>query len=221
MSEWKNAIGEEANKEYYKNLSRFVNSEYRTHIIYPPKDKIMHALDLTPPRNVKCVILGQDPYHEPGQAMGLSFSVEDGVRIPPSLLNIYKELQNEFGYDIPATGDLTAWAQQGVLLLNAILTVRAHEAASHRNKGWEEFTDAIIKYTNTLEQPIVYMLWGNYARSKKVFLNNPNHLVLESVHPSPLSANRGFLGCGHFKRCNEFLESRGVVGINWNTHEVN
>lgn len=221
MSEWKNAIGEEANKEYYKNLSRFVNGEYRTHTIYPPRDKIMRALDLTPPHNVKCVILGQDPYHEPGQAMGLSFSVEKGVRIPPSLLNIYKELQNEFGYDIPETGDLTAWAQQGVLLLNAILTVRAHEAASHRNKGWEEFTDAIIKYTNTLEQPIVYMLWGNYARSKKVFLNNPNHLVLESVHPSPLSANRGFLGCGHFKRCNEFLESRGVTGINWDVHEVN
>ena len=218
MSEWRKAIGEEANKEYYKNLSRFVNSEYKTKTVYPPKDEIMAALEKTPPKNVKCVILGQDPYHEPGQAMGLSFSVKDGIKIPPSLLNMYKELQMEYGYDIPKTGNLTAWAEQGVLLLNAILTVRAHEAASHRNKGWEEFTDAIIKYTNTLNQPIVYMLWGNFARSKKNLLDNPNHLVLESVHPSPLSANRGFLGCGHFKMCNDFLKSHGVEPINWDRH---
>lgn len=218
MSEWRKAIGEEANKEYYKNLSRFVNSEYKTKTVYPPKDEIMAALEKTPPKNVKCVILGQDPYHEPGQAMGLSFSVKDGIKIPPSLLNMYKELQMEYGYDIPKTGNLTAWAEQGVLLLNAILTVRAHEAASHRNKGWEEFTDAIIKYTNTLNQPIVYMLWGNFARSKKNLLDNPNHLILESVHPSPLSANRGFLGCGHFKMCNDFLKSHGVEPINWDRH---
>lgn len=218
MSEWMKAIGEESTKPYYIELSKKVSAAYKTSEVFPPKADIMNALNLTPPDKVKCVILGQDPYHEPGQAMGLSFSVRDGVKIPPSLLNMYKELNREYGYDIPKTGDLTAWAEQGVLLLNSILTVEAHKAASHRGFGWEQFTDAVIQYTNTLEQPIVYMLWGNFARNKKVFLNNPNHLILESVHPSPLSANRGFLGCNHFKLCNDFLEAHNIEKIDWSQH---
>ena len=160
MNNWENLINSESQKDYYKQLARFVNSEYREQTIYPPKDKIFNALKLTPPENVKCVILGQYPYHEPHQAMGLSFSVEDGVQIPPSLLNMYKELKTEFGYEVPASGNLTAWAEQGVLLLNAILTVREHQAASHKGRGWEIFTDEVIRYTDTLDQPIVYMLWG-------------------------------------------------------------
>lgn len=218
MSAWFDAIGEESQKEYYKTLSKFVNSAYAETTVYPPKGDIMKALDLTPPENIKCVILGQDPYHEPNQAMGLSFSVREGVKLPPSLVNIYKELQMEFGGEIPKTGDLTEWAKQGVLLLNSVLTVEAHKAASHSGRGWEQFTDAVIRHVNTLEQPVVFMLWGNFARSKKVLLNNPNHLVLESVHPSPLSAHRGFLGCGHFKKCNDFLEAHNIEKIDWSKH---
>lgn len=218
MSAWFDAIGEESQKEYYKTLSKFVNSAYTETTVYPPKGDIMKALDLTPPENIKCVILGQDPYHEPNQAMGLSFSVREGVKLPPSLVNIYKELQMEFGGEIPKTGDLTEWAKQGVLLLNSVLTVEAHKAASHSGRGWEQFTDAVIRHVNTLEQPVVFMLWGNFARSKKALLNNPNHLVLESVHPSPLSAHRGFLGCGHFKKCNDFLEAHNIEKIDWSKH---
>ena len=218
MSAWFDAIGDEANKPYYKELSKKVNAAYKNTTVYPPKEDIMKALTLTPPENVKCVILGQDPYHEPGQAMGLSFSVRDGIRIPPSLVNIYKESENEYGYPTPETGDLTAWAEQGVLLLNAILTVEAHQAASHKDFGWAQFTDAVIQHVNTLDQPVVYMLWGSFARSKKAFLNNPKHLVLESAHPSPLSAYRGFLGNGHFKKCNDFLEANGIEKIDWSRH---
>ena len=218
MSAWFDAIGEESQKEYYKTLSKFVNGAYAETTVYPPKSEIMKALDLTPPENIKCVILGQDPYHEPNQAMGLSFSVREGVKLPPSLVNIYKELQIEFGGEIPKTGDLTEWAKQGVLLLNSVLTVEAHKAASHSGRGWEQFTDAVIRHVNTLEQPVVFMLWGNFARSKKALLNNPNHLVLESVHPSPLSAHRGFLGCGHFKKCNDFLEAHNIEKIDWSKH---
>ena len=172
-------------------------------------------LNLTPFDKVKCVIIGQDPYHEPNQAMGLSFSVPDTTPIPPSLQNIYTELNNEFGYPIPNTGNLTKWAKQGVLLLNAVLTVRAHQAASHRNQGWEQYTDAIIKTLNTKETPVVYLLWGAYARNKKTLITNPQHLILEAPHPSPLSAYRGFLGCGHFKKCNEYLVSKGITPIDW------
>lgn len=219
MSAWHDAIGEESQKEYYKKLSRFVNKEYDEKIIFPDKENIMKALELTPPSAIKCVILGQDPYHEPNQAMGLAFSVNDGVKIPPSLVNIYKELQIEYGWrTLPETGNLTEWAKQGVLLLNTVLTVEAHNAASHSGRGWEQFTDAVIRHVNTLDQPIVFMLWGNFARAKKALLNNPKHLVLESVHPSPLSAHRGFIGCGHFKKCNEFLEAHGVEEINWSKH---
>ena len=219
MSAWRDAIGEESQKEYYKKLSRFVNKEYDEKIIFPDKENIMKALELTPPSAIKCVILGQDPYHEPNQAMGLAFSVNDGVKIPPSLVNVYKELQIEYGWrTLPETGNLTEWAKQGVLLLNTVLTVEAHNAASHSGRGWEQFTDAVIRHVNTLDQPIVFMLWGNFARAKKALLNNPKHLVLESVHPSPLSAHRGFIGCGHFKKCNEFLEAHGVEEIDWSKH---
>ena len=219
MSAWRDAIGEESQKDYYKKLSRFVNQEYDEKMVFPDKENIMKALDLTPPSAIKCVILGQDPYHEPGQAMGLAFSVNDGVKIPPSLVNIYKELQIEYGWrTLPETGNLTEWAKQGVLLLNTVLTVEAHKAASHGGRGWEQFTDAVIRHINTLDQPIVFLLWGNFARAKKALLNNPNHLVLESVHPSPLSAHRGFIGCGHFKKCNEFLEAHGVEEIDWSKH---
>lgn len=219
MSAWRDAIGEESQKDYYKKLSRFVNQEYDEKMVFPDKENIMKALDLTPPSAIKCVILGQDPYHEPGQAMGLAFSVNDGVKIPPSLVNIYKELQIEYGWrTLPETGNLTEWAKQGVLLLNTVLTVEAHKAASHGGRGWEQFTDAVIRHINTLDQPIVFLLWGNFARAKKSLLNNPNHLVLESVHPSPLSAHRGFIGCGHFKKCNEFLEAHGVEKIDWSKH---
>ena len=219
MSAWRDAIGEESQKDYYKKLSRFVNQEYDEKMVFPDKENIMKALDLTPPSAIKCVNLGQDPYHEPGQAMGLAFSVNDGVKIPPSLVNIYKELQIEYGWrTLPETGNLTEWAKQGVLLLNTVLTVEAHKAASHGGRGWEQFTDAVIRHINTLDQPIVFLLWGNFARAKKALLNNPNHLVLESVHPSPLSAHRGFIGCGHFKKCNEFLEAHGVEEIDWSKH---
>lgn len=218
MNNWEQFFDSESKKPYYKNLAQFVNREYKEGVVYPPKDKIFNALKITPPEKVKCVILGQDPYHEPGQAMGLSFSVPEGIKTPPSLLNVYKELQQEFGYDIPHTGDLTAWAEQGVLLLNAILTVRAHEAASHRNKGWETFTDNVISYLAELDEPIVFMLWGNYARNKKTMIHNPKHLILESVHPSPLSAARGFFGCNHFKKCNEFLIKNGLEAIDWSKH---
>ena len=215
MTNWDNKLKDEYTKDYYKNLYEFVTKEYATQTIYPPSNLILNALNLTPFDKVKCVIIGQDPYHEPNQAMGLSFSVPDTTPIPPSLQNIYTELNNEFGYPIPNTGNLTKWAKQGVLLLNAVLTVRAHQAASHRNQGWEQYTDAIIKALNTKETPVVYLLWGVYARNKKTLITNPQHLILEAPHPSPLSAYRGFFGCGHFKKCNEYLVSKGITPIDW------
>ena len=214
-NDWANALKPEYRKDYYKKLFEFVGREYASNTVYPPGDDIFNAFHLTPLKDVKVVIIGQDPYHEPNQAHGLSFSVKPGVDIPPSLQNIYKELQDDLGCYIPNNGYLVKWAEQGVLLLNAVLTVRAHAAASHQGKGWEEFTDAAIKIVNAENRPIVFMLWGSFARSKKAMLDNPQHLILEAPHPSPLSAYRGFFGCKHFSKANEFLKEHGVSPIDW------
>ena len=214
-NDWLPVIEEETKKDYYKKLYLFLKEEYARQIIYPKSDDIFNALHLTPLSKVKVVILGQDPYHEPGQAEGLSFSVPKGEKLPPSLQNIYKELQDELGCYIPTSGSLRKWAEQGVLLLNTLLTVRAHAAFSHQGKGWEYFTDALIEAVNKEDRPIVYLLWGKAARSKATMLNNPKHLILESAHPSPLSAHRGFMGNGHFKKANEFLIANNIEPIDW------
>lgn len=212
---WNEFHNNESNKDYYHELYNFVKAEYDAHTCYPPFDSILKAINLTPYENVKCVILGQDPYHGPNQAMGLSFSVAKDVAIPRSLKNIYTEIQNEFGYEIPSHGDLTEWANQGVLLLNAVLTVRAHCPTSHSGKGWETYTDAILSELNKKDTPVVFMLWGNFARSKKTLITNPHHLILEATHPSPFSADKGFFGCNHFKKCNEFLTANSLTPIDW------
>ena len=219
-NDWADKLKDEYKKDYYKKLFEFVGAEYGSHTIYPPGDDIFNAFHLTPLKDVKVVIIGQDPYHEPGQAHGLSFSVKPGIDTPPSLVNIYKELQSDLGCYIPNNGYLVKWAEQGVLLLNAVLTVRAHAAASHQNKGWENFTDAVIRIVNEVDRPIVFLLWGNFARSKKAMLTNPNHLVLEAPHPSPLSAHRGFFGCRHFSKANEFLTAHGVQPIDWQIENI-
>ena len=217
---WHEELKDEYSKAYYKKLYDFVQDEYKNNIIYPPQDKILNALHLTPLDSVKCVIIGQDPYHGPNQAMGLSFSVNKNIPIPKSLQNIYKELQNELSCYIPNHGDLTSWAEQGVLLLNSILTVRAGQAASHKNMGWEEYTDAILKILNNQDRPIVFLLWGNFAKSKSNLITNSKHLILKSAHPSPLSANYGFFGCGHFKTCNEFLTRNNIKPIDWQIKNI-
>ena len=217
-NDWQEALKAEYAKPYYKQLYQFVNEEYRTRKIFPPGNDIFNAFHLTPLNRVKAVILGQDPYHNDGQAHGLCFSVNKGVEIPPSLVNIYKELHDDIGFMIPDHGCLTEWAEQGVLLLNTVLTVRAHQANSHRNVGWEQFTDAAIKVLNEQDRPIVFMLWGRPAREKKKLLTNPQHLILEAAHPSPLSAYNGFFGCRHFSKCNQFLVSKGVEPVNWQIH---
>ena len=215
QNDWLNAIGGEFRKPYYKDLYEFVKNEYSSHVVYPPSEEIFNALHLTDLHNIKVVILGQDPYHEPGQAHGLCFSVRPDVDIPPSLVNIYKELHDDLGCSIPDHGYLKKWADQGVLLLNTVLTVRAHQANSHRGIGWEEFTDAAIKILNEQDRPMVFMLWGSPARAKKAMLTNPKHLILEAPHPSPLSAYRGFFGCRHFSKCNAFLIKNGLDPIDW------
>lgn len=212
---WAELLKGEFGKEYYKKLFLRVREEYSKYRVYPPAQDLFNALHLTPAEQVKVVILGQDPYHEEGQAHGLCFSVRPQIDIPPSLQNIYKELQDELGCKIPNNGYLVKWAQQGVLLLNTVLTVRAHQANSHRGIGWEQFTDAILQAVNAQDRPIVFMLWGKPAQTKKVLLTNPKHLVLEAPHPSPLSAYRGFFGCGHFKKANEFLQENGLTPIDW------
>ena len=217
-NDWQEALKAEYAKPYYKQLYQFVNEEYRTRKIFPPGNDIFNAFHLTPLNQVKAVILGQDPYHNDGQAHGLCFSVNKGVEIPPSLVNIYKELHDDIGFMIPDHGCLTEWAEQGVLLLNTVLTVRAHQANSHRNVGWQQFTDAAIKVLNEQDRPIVFMLWGRPAREKKKLLTNPQHLILEAAHPSPLSAYNGFFGCRHFSKCNQFLVSKGVEPVNWQIH---
>ncbi len=215
-NDWLPVLTPEFRKPYYKELYQFLQREYQSHTIFPPMQNVFEALHLTPLEEVRVVILGQDPYHNVHQAHGLSFSVpEDQPVLPPSLINIFKELHDEFGYPMPDNGCLIPWAKQGVLLLNSVLTVRAHQAASHQNHGWEYFTDAIIQAVNMQNRPVVYMLWGIPAQSKAVMLNNPRHLVLKAPHPSPLSAYRGFFGCNHFKLCNEFLAAHGEKPVNW------
>ena len=214
-NDWAPVLKAEYAKPYYRKLYEFIHREYASGVIYPPAQDIFNAFHLTPLSGVKVVIIGQDPYHEPGQAHGLCFSVQKGVDIPPSLQNIYKEMHDDIGFEIPDHGCLTPWAEQGVLLLNAVLTVRAHVAASHQNKGWEQFTDAVIRAVNEVDRPVVFMLWGGFARGKRAMLTNPKHLVLEAPHPSPLSAYRGFFGCKHFSRANEFLKENGVDPIDW------
>lgn len=214
-NDWLPVVEQECRKEYYKDLYKFLKKEYESYVIYPKSEDIFNAMHLTPLSEVKVVILGQDPYHEPGQAEGLSFSVPAGEKIPPSLQNIYKEINAELGCYIPNHGSLRKWAEQGVLLLNTLLTVRAHAAFSHKGKGWEQFTDALIAAVNKEDRPIVFMLWGRAARDKRTMLDNPKHLILESAHPSPLSASRGFMGNGHFKKANEFLLKNGEEPIDW------
>ena len=213
---WKEQLGAEFEKPYFASLTQFVRHEYSTTRCYPPGRLVFNAFNLCPFNKVKVVIIGQDPYHEEGQAQGLSFSVNDGVPFPPSLQNIFKEIEMDIGTPVPASGDLTRWARQGVLLLNATLTVRAHQAASHQRKGWEEFTDAAIRALNAGRNHLVFILWGGYARSKKQLIDTSRHLVLESVHPSPLSANRGgWFGNHHFSRCNQYLAEHGIEPIKW------
>lgn len=215
-NDWSLALKDEFNKPYYRDLYRFVKEEYSTKVVYPPADDIFNALHLTPLKDVKVLILGQDPYHNEHQAHGLSFSVlPDQKDIPPSLQNIYKELQEDLGCYIPNNGYLKKWADQGVLMLNTVLTVRAHEPNSHQGRGWENFTDAIIQAVNQKDEPVVYMLWGRPAQSKIPMLTNPKHLILKAPHPSPLSAYRGFFGCRHFSKCNEFLSENGLEPIDW------
>ena len=219
-NDWLPYLKPEFSKEYYKNLYNFVKEQYATHIIYPPSEVIFNALKYTSLSDVKVVLLGQDPYHEEGQAHGMSFSVKPGIKTPPSLQNMYKEIKDEYGYEIPNNGYLMKWAEQGVLLLNTVLTVKSGAANSHKNKGWEQFTDAIIETVNKQDRPIVYFLWGSNARAKKNLITNPKHLVLETVHPSPLSAYNGFFGCGHFKKANEYLEKNGIVPIDWKIENI-
>lgn len=213
---WREHIGAEFEKPYFSALTDFVRHEYTTTTCYPPGSLIFNAFNLCPFDRVKVVIIGQDPYHEPGQAQGLSFSVPEGVPFPPSLQNIFKEIQLDLSKPVPPTGDLTRWAEQGVLLLNATLTVRAHQAASHQRHGWEQFTDAAIRALNTGRESLVFILWGGYARSKAQLIDRSRHLVLESVHPSPLSANRGgWFGNHHFSQCNAYLREHGEQEIDW------
>ncbi|WP_302293357.1 uracil-DNA glycosylase [Leyella stercorea] len=213
---WREHIGAEFEKPYFSMLTDFVRHEYTTTTCYPPGPLIFNAFNLCPFDRVKVVIIGQDPYHEPGQAQGLSFSVPEGVPFPPSLQNIFKEIQLDLGKPMPPTGDLTRWAEQGVLLLNATLTVRAHQAASHQRHGWEQFTDAAIRALNIGRENLVFILWGGYARSKAQLIDRSRHLVLESVHPSPLSANRGgWFGNHHFSQCNAYLREHGEQEIDW------
>lgn len=213
--DWEKALSGEFKKPYYGKLYKTILSEYNERVIFPESTDIFNAFSFTPLEQVKVVILGQDPYHGEGQAHGLCFSVKPSIETPPSLVNIYKELNEDLGCYIPNHGYLEKWARQGVLLLNTVLTVRAHQANSHRGIGWEEFTDAAIRALNEQNRPIVFLLWGRPAQIKKSLLNNPNHLILEAPHPSPLSAYRGFFGCRHFSRTNEFLERKGLTPIDW------
>ncbi len=220
QNDWKEALYDELEKPYFAELMDKISDEYSTFEIFPKKEDLFQAFELTPLSNVKVVILGQDPYHNVNQAHGLSFSVKPGVDIPPSLRNIYKELESDLGFEIPNNGYLTKWASQGVFLLNTVLTVRAHEAASHQGLGWEHFTDEVIRVLNQQNRPIVFMLWGGPAKKKMKLLDNPAHLVLTAAHPSPLSAYRGFFGCEHFSKCNEFLISHGTSPIDWQIDDI-
>lgn len=220
-NDWLLCLQDEFKKPYYKELYQFVRQEYNTRVVYPPADDIFNAFHFTPLSKVKVLILGQDPYHGEHQAHGLCFSVlPEQPELPPSLQNIYKELQDDLGCYIPNNGYLKKWADQGVLLLNTVLTVRAHQAGSHQGKGWEHFTDAIIQAVNEQDRPIVYLLWGKPAQSKISMLTNPKHLILIAPHPSPLSAYRGFFGCKHFSKTNEFLKEKGIEPIDWQIENI-
>ncbi len=212
---WKQVLTPEFDKDYFIRLTEFVRREYQTTTVYPPGKLIFNAFNLCPYNKVKVVIIGQDPYHGPGQAHGLCFSVNDGIPFPPSLQNIFKEIHDDLGTPIPTTGNLTRWAEQGVLLLNATLTVRAHQAGSHQRQGWEEFTDAAIRALAENREHLVFILWGAYAQKKGAFIDRNKHLVLTSVHPSPLSAYHGFIGNKHFSRANEYLIQHGEEPIKW------
>ena len=213
--QWRLLLHDALNTESFRLLELFLDQEYREQEIFPPLENLFHAFRLTPPDQVRAVILGQDPYHGPGQAHGLCFSVNDGVQFPPSLVNIFKEIKADIGTDAPTTGNLTRWAEQGVLLLNATLTVRAHQAGSHQNRGWETFTDAAIRALAESKEHLVFILWGSYAQKKGAFIDRNKHLVLTSAHPSPLSAYNGFFGNKHFSRTNDYLKAHGETEINW------
>ena len=212
---WQEVLQTEFDKPYFENLVGFVKQEYASNTIFPPAGQIFNAFNTCPFNNVKVVILGQDPYHGPGQAHGLCFSVNDGIQFPPSLQNIFKEITSDLGIPAPKTGNLTRWAEQGVLLLNATLTVRASQAGSHQGKGWEEFTDAVIKTISEKAENVVFILWGSYAIKKKSLINAAKHCILTAPHPSPLSSYRGFFGCKHFSQTNTYLTSKGKTPINW------
>lgn len=219
-NDWLEPLKSEFRKLYYAKLYKFLQAEYGKYVVYPKADDIFNAFHLTPLNQVKVVIIGQDPYHNEGQAHGLCFSVKKGVEIPPSLVNIYQELESDLGIKPPNHGCLTSWAEQGVLLLNTVLTVRAHQAGSHQGIGWEEFTNRAIEILNEQDRPIVFILWGRPAQAKKTMLNNPNHLVLEAPHPSPLSAYRGFFGSKPFSKTNQFLQEHGVTPIDWQIKDM-
>lgn len=212
---WHEKLMAEFEKPYFEMLTQFVRAEYANGLCFPPGKLIFNAFNQCPFDNVKVVLIGQDPYHEPGQAQGLCFSVGDGVKFPPSLRNIFTEIQSDLGVAVPDSGNLTRWAKQGVLLLNATLTVRAHAAGSHQNKGWETFTDAVIRAVSDGRDNVVFMLWGSYAQSKAKLIDSTRHCVLKSAHPSPLSAYRGFFGNHHFSICNQYLQQHGLDAINW------
>ena len=219
-NDWLQPLQKEFKKPYYRKLYDTVKREYSTYQVFPPADDIFNAFHLTPLSEVKVVILGQDPYHNVNQAHGLCFSVQPTVEIPPSLENIYKELHDDLGCKIPNNGYLVKWAKQGVLLLSSVSHARAHQANSHQNIGWEQFTDAVIEILDQQDRPMVFLLWGKPAQRKKAMLHNPNHLILEAPHPSPLSAYRGFFGCRHFSKTNQFLEEHGLTPIDWQIEDV-
>jgi len=212
---WLPLLQEQFDKDYFKELTKFIRSEYKTKKVFPEPKNIFAAFDHCPITNLKVVIIGQDPYHGPNQAHGLCFSVKEGIKTPPSLVNIYKEIQSDLGTPIPQSGNLEHWAKQGVFMLNATLTVLAHQAGSHQNKGWETFTDSVIKTISDYKENIVFLLWGAYAGHKSELIDHSKHLILKAPHPSPLSAHRGFLGCKHFSQTNKFLEKKGLEAIKW------
>lgn len=215
---WDKVLDEEYHQEYFKNIVKFINKEYKERVVFPPKSRILRALNLTDYQDVKVVILGQDPYHGLGEANGLAFAVSEGVKLPPSLRNIYKELSDDLGVPIANVGNLECWAKEGVLLLNSVLTVEKDKPASHKNVGWEQFTDAIIRKINEKDSPVVFILWGNFARSKKSLITNPKHFIVESTHPSPFSANHGFFGSRPFSKTNQYLKSVGEKEIDWRVY---